>query len=153
MTPFNPRRKRFALVNVVIAPLVLALLLMPVAQRPAVASPDLHPPARSNPVNLHLDLDNTAATRVLAQEGAAQESDLDAPKTVEPKKPVDANTAGVKKEAPPEDPFAMVKDWPFWVIVGGVVVAGVTGYMLLRNSNQEPPCDTSKFPAGCFGSK
>jgi hypothetical protein len=153
MTPFNPRRKRLAVVNLVIAPLVLALLLVPVGRHVAVASPDLHPPARSNPVNLHLDLDNTAATRVLAQEGAAQESDTDAPKTVEPKKPVDPNTAGVKKEAPPEDRFAMVKDWPFWVIVGGVIIVGAAGYMLLRNSNQETPCDTGKFMAGCFGAR
>lgn len=153
MTPFNPRRKRLAVVNLVIAPLVLGLLLMPVAQRTAVASPDLHPPARSNPVNLHLDLDNTAATRVLAQEGAAQESDTDAPKSVEPKKPADPNTAGVKKEKAPEDPFAMVKDWPFWVIVGGVVLVGAAGYMLLRNSNQTPPCDSGKFDAGCFGAR
>lgn len=154
MTPFRPRRKRLAIVNLVIAPLVLGLLLVPLGQRVAVASPELHPPARSNPVNLHLDLDGSSATRVLAQapEGAAQESDADAPKTVEPKKPVDPNTAGVKKEKPPEDPFAIVKDWPFWVIVGGVIVVGAAGYMLLRNSNEVPPCGDA-FAGGCFGAR
>jgi hypothetical protein len=35
------------------------------------------------------------------------------------------------------------------VIVGGVVVAVAGGYMLLRNSNQEPPC-APQFSAGCF---
>jgi hypothetical protein len=156
MTPFRPRRKRLAVGNLVIAPLVLGLLLVPVGQRFAVASPELHPPARSNAVNLHLELDNSAATRVLAQDsvpsGAAQESDADMPKTVQPKKPVDPNTAAMKKEKPPEDPFAIVKDWPFWVIVGGVVLVGAAGYMLLRNSNDTPPCGMD-FAAGCFGAR
>jgi hypothetical protein len=141
-------------VNLVVAPLILGLLLVPVGQRIAMASPELHPPTRPNAVNLHLELDNASATRVLAQEGtgAAQESDADAPKTVEPKKPVDPNTAAMKKEKPPEDPFAMVKDWPFWVIVGGVLVGGAVTYMLLRNSNETPPCGDA-FNAGCFGAR
>lgn len=145
------------MVNLVVAPLVLGLLLAPIGQRVAMASPQLHPPARTNPAGLHLDLDNAAATRVLAQasavpEGAAQESDADSPKTVEPKKPVDPNTAAAKKEKPPEDPFAMLKDWPFWVIVGSVVLAGAGTYMLLRNSNETPPCGDA-FTAGCFGAR
>jgi len=152
MTPSRPRRNRLAVVNLVVAPLILGLLLVPVGQRVAMASPELHPPARPNAVNLHLDLDNASATRVLAQEGAAQESDADAPKTVEPKKPVDPNTAGMKKEKPPEDQFAMLKDWPFWVIVGGVLVGGAVTYMLLRNSNETPPCGDA-YTAGCFGAR
>jgi hypothetical protein len=145
-------------VNLVVAPLVLGMLLAPIGQRVAMASPELHPPARTTSVGLHLDLDNAAATRVLAQgsavpEGAAQESDADAPKTVEPKKPVDPNTAAAKKEKPPEDPLAMLKDWPFWVIVGGVLVAGAGTYMLLRNSNEGTPCDERAFNAGCFGAR
>lgn len=154
--PSRPRRKRLAVVNLVIAPVVAGLLLLPIVQRPALASPTLQPPGRPSTVNFHLNLDNASATRALAQEGAApegaaQESDGDMPKTVQPKKEADSgNAAAIKKEKAPEDPFAFVKDWPFWVIVGGVVLVGAAGYMLLRNSNDTGPCNAA-FDAGCFG--
>lgn len=154
MTPSRPRRKRLAVVNLVIAPVVAGLLLLPIVQRPALASPALQPSGRPSTVNFHLNLDNASATRVLAQEGAAQESDGDMPKTVEAKKKEadSGNAAAIKQEKPPEDPFAFVKDWPFWVIVGGVVLVGAAGYMLLRNSNDSGPCNAA-FTAGCFGAR
>jgi hypothetical protein len=145
-------RKRLA---IVIGPCALGLLLVPIGQRPVLASPELTPPAVVN-----LRLDRARATRVLADvTGAAQEDDPDKPRSMEeqaagpahkPGKPgADAN---VKKEAPPHDSFAFVKDWPFWVIVGGVVLVGVAGYVLLRNSNQDGPC-APQFNAGCFGTR
>jgi hypothetical protein len=58
-----------------------------------------------------------------------------------------------KKPPPPAsgDSFAFVKDWPFWVIVGGVVVASAATYMIVRNSNQPHSCLGDTFPGGCHG--
>lgn len=106
----------------------------------------------SNAVDLWLN--PSAATRVMADlSGAAQESDTEKPKSMDdqakPVAPPPGSAAAVKKEAPPPDSMAFLKDWPFWVIVGGVVVAAVGGYMLLRNSNDKAPC-APQFTAGCF---
>jgi hypothetical protein len=154
MTPSLPLRKRLA---IVIGPCVLSLLLVPLGQHAVFASPELTPPTRPAAVNLRLD--GARATRVLADlSGAAQEDDPDKPRSMEEqanapsRKAAPGTSAAVKKEAPPPDSFAFVKDWPFWVIVGGVLVAGVAGFVLLRNSNQDGPC-APQFNAGCFGDR
>jgi hypothetical protein len=151
MTSSRHQRKRLA---VAVGPCVLGLLLVPLSQHPALASAELHPPAHTAQVNLGLD--QTTATRVLAElSGASQESDSEKPKSMESQnkpEPAPGSASAVKKEAAPEDPFAFLKDWPFWVIVGGVAIAAGGTYMLLRNSNQKPACDMSRFNAGCFGS-
>lgn len=148
MTPSRPQRKRLA---VVIGPCILALFLAPIVERPAVASPsvDVGTPEHAA-VNLRLT--QRSAVRVIADlSGAAQEPDAEKPKSMEEQAALKAkaSAAAAKKEPPPPDPFAILKDWPFWVIVGGVVIAGVGGYMLLRNSNEKAPCD-ARFTAGCF---
>ncbi|MBC8133722.1 MAG: hypothetical protein H7X95_12130 [Deltaproteobacteria bacterium] len=154
MTPSRPQRIRFA---AVVPPIVLGLLLLPLGQRPVAASPTVSAEvnSQSRPGSLNLRLNQGAATRVFAElSGAAQESDTEKPKPMEGQgaatDPASPQAAAVKKAPPPpEDKFAFVKDWPFWVIVGGVVIAGVGGYMLLRNSNQDAPC-APQFNAGCF---
>lgn len=151
MTPSRPKRNWFA---AVIAPCVLGMLLVPLGQHPVVASsPGADIGARPGAGAVNLRLTPGSATRVMAElSGAAQESDGQNPKSMEAQAappPVVPNAAGVKKEAPPPDQFGFLKDWPFWVIVGGVVVAGIGGYMLLHNSNQKAPC-APQFNAGCF---
>ncbi len=151
MPAMTTRKKRFA---VVIGPCVLGLLLVPIAQRSALASPEVHPPSGAAGVNLRLE--RAGATRVLAElSGASQEGDSEKPKSMEAQantEPAPGAAAAVKKEAPPPDPYAFVKDWPFWVIVGGVVIAGAATYMLLRNSNEQGPCSPT-FNGGCFGER
>lgn len=174
MTPSSPKRNGFAPVGIgpvrsefgrrlatvrsvaVVGACVLGLLLVPLGRHPAVAStpPELGSQPRGRAAAVTLRLTPGAATRVLAElSGAAQESDAEKPKSMEEQTappPVAAGSAArAKKEAVPPDQFAFLKDWPFWVIVGGVVVAGVGGYMLLRNSNQTAPC-APQFTAGCF---
>ena len=51
-----------------------------------------------------------------------------------------------------DDTFAFVKDWPFWAIVGGVVVVGASVYMINRNNSQDTGCPVV-YNAGCFGAK
>ena len=151
MTPCRPLRKRLVFV---IGPCVLGLLLVPLGQHPAGASPSDISTARARNGAVNLGLNLGSATRVMAElSGAAQESDHEKPKSMDeqaaPTQPPPTAAAAAKKAAPPPEPFAFVKDWPFWVIVGGVVIAGVGGYMLLHNSNQKAPC-APQFTAGCF---
>ena len=123
---------------------------MPLSHGQALASPDLHPAGRPAEVNLRLD--HATATRLLSElEGAAQEADRDQPRSMEEQAAPKATAA--KKAPPPEDKFAFVKDWPFWVIVGGVLVAGVGAVILFQNSNKKAPCDMTTFTSGCFGSR
>jgi hypothetical protein len=133
---------------------VLGLLLVPIAQHPALASSEEYHLSGSPAVNLRLD--RTGATRVMADlSGGAQESDTEKPKSMEAQastEPAAGTASAVKKEAPPPDQFAFLKDWPFWVIVGGVVIAGAATYMLLSNSNEQGPC-APKFSGGCFGER
>jgi hypothetical protein len=135
---------------------MVGLLLVPLSQHPVMASPNLHP-LEQPAGQLNLRLEPASAKRVLADlSGAAQEDDREKPKSMDEQAvppPAPGSAAAVKKAPPPpDDPFAIVKDWPFWVIVGGVVVVGVAGYMLLRNSNQEGPCAPA-FAAGCYGKR
>jgi uncharacterized membrane protein len=137
---------------VVIGPCILGVFLAPIVERTAAASPSTEVAERAAAVDLRLT--QRSVVRVLADlSGAAQEADAEKPKSMEEQAAGKAKpaAAAVKKEAPPPDPYAFVKDWPFWVIVGGVVIAGVGGYMLLRNSNDKAPCD-ARFTAGCFPS-
>jgi hypothetical protein len=117
-----------------------------------MASPEVHPPAGAAGVNLRLD--RAGATRVMAELGGGQASDTEKPKSMDEKatEPAPGSASAVKKEAPPPDPYGFLKDWPFWVIVGGVVIAGAATYMLLRNSNEQGPC-APQFSGGCFGER
>lgn len=150
MTPSRAKRKRFA---AVIGPCVLGLLLVPLAPHRAGASPRGDIGAEARPAAVNLRLNQGAATRVMAElSGSAQESDTEKPKPMGEDPAATqppAQAAAVKKEAPPPDKFGFVKEWPFWVIVGGVVIASIGGYMLLRNSNQKAPC-SADFNAGCY---
>ena len=147
MTPSRPKNGRLAVM--VVGLCAIGLILMPLTQGRALASPDLHPVRR--PADVNLRLDHNGATRVLSElEGAAQEADPDQPKSMEAQA---APKAAKKAPPPPEDKLAFLKDWPFWVIVGGVLVAGVGGYMLFSNANEKPACDMTTFTAGCFGSR
>jgi hypothetical protein len=110
----------------------------------------------AEPVSLTLD-PATGMRLAMAEDGASQEADTEKPKPMdEPKITVTKVTgdgseaAAKKKSGPKKDSFAFVKDWPFWVIVGGVVVAGVAVFMIYRNANQPEPCG-SRFTSGCFG--
>jgi len=157
MTPPRPLSKRLA---AAIVPVLVGVLSVALVQRPVLATSDVQPAGRSSAVNLNLD--RAAATRVMADlsggtpTGAAQEEDKEKPRSMDEQSTMEPGKKAaptVKKEAPPpEDKMAFVKDWPFWVIVGGVVIAGAAGYMLLRNSNQESPC-APQFHGNCFGAR
>jgi len=154
--PTNPPRMKRKWLAAVIGPCVLGLFLVPLGTRVALGSNTSEGSPRSTeaaPAVLNLRLNQSGATRVLAElGGASQEEDKEKPRSMDAPAPPPKsarNAAAVKKEAPPPDRFAFVKDWPFWVIVGGVVLAGVGGYMLLHNSNDKAPC-APQFNAGCF---
>ena len=148
MTSPRPKNRRLA---VVVGLCVMGLILVPMARTQALASPNLRP---SRPSELNLRLDQTTATRVLSElEGSAQESDTEKPRSMDAPAVRKKSANAPAKAPPPEDKFAFVKDWPFWVIVGGVVLAGVGGYMLWNNSNQKAPCDMTSFVLGCQGSR
>jgi len=149
MTQSRPRRRWF--VSSLAACSIVCLALSTSAD-PALASPALGPLSRPAEVNLRID--PSAATRVLAaDEGASQEPDAEKPKAMDDQaSAAAAKAAGPKKPEAPEDKFAFAKDWPFWVIVGGVVVAGAATFMLVRNANDTPPCG-ARYTAGCFGAR
>jgi uncharacterized membrane protein len=133
----------------------IACLALSTSANPALASPALGALSRTAEVNLRID--PSAATRVLAaDEGASQEPDAEKPKAMDDQaSAAAAKAAGPKKAGAaeaPEDKFAFAKDWPFWVIVGGVVVAGAATFMLVRNANDTPPCG-ARYTAGCFGAR
>ena len=135
------------------------LLAVLVAQGSAWASPGAFEPlstATGAGSNLNLGLDGRTAGRLLAD---ARASDDETPKAMD--KPDDVKLTVLKGDdakrasAPPDpgkkDSFAFVKDWPFWVIVGGVIVAGAATYMLVQNSNQKHTCLLDTFSGGCHG--
>jgi hypothetical protein len=149
MTSPRPKNRRLA---VVVALCVVGLILVPMARTQALASPNLRPPPRSSAVDLRLD--QTTATRVLADlEGAAQANDAEKPRSMDAPAVTKRSAHPPVAAPPPQDKFAFLKDWPFWVIVGGVVLAGVGGFVLWNNSNQKPACDMTTFALGCRGSR
>jgi hypothetical protein len=143
-------------------------LLVAVGAAPALATPSVEAAgARSSDApaldrRVDLRLDGRAAGRLLADTKEADGTGGD-DKSKADEKPGDKGDDGVKmtvtKGAPPaakptgsEDTFAFVKDWPFWAIVGGVVIVGASVYMINRNSSQDRSCP-SVYNAGCFGAK
>lgn len=147
---------------VVVAACAVGVALAPFAQGRAYASPPAgpdrtDPTSVSRAVDLRLGWDGArrVAMADVGEEGAAQEGDAEKPRdmhtssTQPPPQPA-ATTA--TKAPPPNDPYAFLKDWPFWVIAGGVVIAGVAGYMIYANANQESPC-SPRFDQGCFGER
>jgi len=133
----------------------VGLLLMLITATTAEASPDARAFA---PGALDLRLDGPTARRLLAE---SQEADTEKQKTDEDRAESDKMKVTVTKVAPGEkgpaappsgepDKLAFLKDWPFWVIVGGVVIAGVATYMIVQNSSSKHPC-SAMFDAGCFG--
>ena len=57
---------------------------------------------------------------------------------------------GEKKKEPSGDSTAFLKDWPFWAIVGGVILAGAATFMIVENHNQKHACG-AVYDGGCFG--
>jgi hypothetical protein len=141
----------------------LGLATLLIAQTPALASPGVFEPLSApSGTKLNLGLDSRAAGRLLAEskpEGAGGVTDDEKPKSPEKSDEVKLTVlkgSDAKRPAEPSssgDSFAFVKDWPFWVIVGGVVVAGAATYMIVRNSNQGHACLADTYNAGCFGAK
>jgi len=137
---------------------VVGMLSLPLS--PAMASPmgaTANPP-RAGQVNLGIDSSTAArvlrpsATRVVAaEEGASQEADTEKPKAMDDQAAT-AKAKSAPKAAEPEDPYAFLKDWPFWVIVGGAVIAGAATYMLVKNANDVAPCG-ARYTSGCFGAR
>lgn len=153
MTSSKTKRRRHAAKAVgATGVCAVGLLLTLLIQTPLAASPDLRPPARAGEVNLRLD--GATAVRLLAEE---QTEDTEKPKSDEMK--ITVTKAGPNDPKPAaaasgeKDSLAFLKDWPFWVIVGGVIVGGIATYMIIRNSNQKPGCDTNMFDGGCHGAQ
>lgn len=130
---------------------LVAVLVFATTPRVVLASPWLGAGPAPAPAPLNLRVDPSAARRILAvDEGASQENDTEKPKAMEDQ--AAPKPTGKPVAAAPESKFAFVKDWPFWVIVGGVVVASVATYMLVKNANDTPPCG-ARYTAGCFGAR
>jgi hypothetical protein len=140
----------------------IGLLALFIAQAPVWASPGVFEPLSGGTGSkVNLGLDSRMAGRLLADskglEGGGA-ADTETPKAMDKPDEVKLTVtkgSDIKRPAEPEkkDSFAFVKDWPFWVIVGGVVVAGAATYMIVRNSNQPHACLADTFNAGCFGAK
>lgn len=138
---------------------VLAALL---TATPAHATP-ADTTAATPAVNLRLD--GRAAGRLLAasdsdslEGGGEKASDAkgeggeSAGKSDEMKLTVTRGNGQKKKAADSGDSLAFLKDWPFWAIVGGVVLAGAATFMIVENHNQKHACG-AVYDAGCFGAK
>jgi hypothetical protein len=133
---------------------------------PAWASPALEAPASVPARAVNLRLDSRTAGRLLAESGSGASSTEDdsggdksktgdnaGEKSDEPKLTVTkADKAAKKPAADSGDNLAFLKDWPFWAIVGGVVIAGAATYMIVQNHNQKHAC-SAIYDAGCFGAK
>lgn len=133
---------------------------------PAWASPGSESPANPAVGGVNLRLDSRTARRLLAETGSGASPNGDAAgsdktradetageKTDEPKLTVTTADKAAKKPSPgSEDSLAFLKDWPFWAIVGGVVIVGAATYMIVQNHNQKHAC-SAIYDAGCFGAK
>jgi hypothetical protein len=151
----NPSRPKTGLVA---AGCILALLVA-FTPRLAMAAPARQGNTTVRAINLHLDAE--AARVALAESGAAQEADSEKPRSMDTPAPPATATDGTgatssvaaqPRPAGKPDKFGFVKEWPFWVIVGGVLIAGIATYMIVRNSNTEAPC-ADRFNGGCWGSR
>jgi len=140
----------------VTAGLLVALL----AAAPAHATP-ADATAAKPAVNLRLD--GRVAGRLLAasdtdsleggeKTGDAKEGAEGAGKSDDMKLTVTRGDGQKKKPADSGDSLAFLKDWPFWAIVGGVVLAGAATFMIVENHNQKHACG-AVYDAGCFGAK
>jgi len=134
------------------------LLAAMLATTPAYATP-ADATAATPAVNLRLD--GRAAGRLLAAgdsdslEGgdkASGEAGEGAAKSDEVKLTVTRGDGQKKKPADSGDSLAFLKDWPFWAIVGGVVLAGAATFMIVENHNQKHACG-AVYDGGCFGAK
>jgi len=138
---------------------LLGALLCPA---PAWATPaEVTSTAPATPA-LNLRLDGRVAGRLLA---ASDSDSIEGDKTSDAK--AEGDTAGKsddmkltvtrgdgqrKKSADSGDSMAFLKDWPFWAIVGGVVLAGAATFMIVENHNQKHACG-AVYDGGCFGAK
>lgn len=143
-----------------------ALLAAMLASAPAWATPAQAPSstAPGTPA-VNLRLDGRAAGRLLAAsdsdslEGggdkapdAKAEGGENAGKSDDMKLTVTRGDGQKKKPADSGDSLAFLKDWPFWAIVGGVVLAGAATFMIVENHNQKHACG-AVYDGGCFGAK
>jgi hypothetical protein len=112
----------------------------------------------ASPASPNLGLDARSAVRLLAEaDGKASEAPADDAKPAD--KSSETKLTGTKGgDAPKQaaagqnDTFAVVKDWPFWAIVGSVIIVGASVYMIDGKGNQEHSCP-GVYNAGCFGAK
>lgn len=141
---------------------LLAALL---ASAPAWATPAQGVASAPGTSAVNLRLDGRAAGRLLAAsdsdnlEGggdkaadAKAEGGENAGKSDDVKLTVTRGDGQKKKAADSGDSLAFLKDWPFWAIVGGVVLAGAATFMIVENHNQKHACG-AVYDAGCFGAK
>src|SRR3569623_1141416 len=83
---------------------------------------------------------------------ASGEAGEGAAKSDEVKLTVTRGDGQKKKPADSGDSLAFLKDWPFWAIVGGVVLAGAATFMIVENHNQKHACG-AVYDGCCFGAK
>ena len=140
------------------------LLVALLAAAPAWATPAADAPSASRTVNLRLD--GSAAGRSLAAADSDADSSLTGGekasdetakgegggKSDDLKLTVTRGDGQKKKAADSGDSMAFLKDWPFWAIVGGVVLAGAATFMIVENHNQKHACG-AVYDGGCFGAK
>jgi len=141
-----------------------ALLAALLVSAPAWAAPaEVTATAPATPA-LNLRLDGRSAGRLLAAsdsdslEGGgdkapdAKAEGGEAGKSDDLKLTVTRGDGQKRKSADSGDSLAFLKDWPFWAIVGGVVLAGAATFMIVENHNQKHACG-AVYDAGCFGAK
>jgi hypothetical protein len=142
----------------------VGLLATVLVAAPAWATPASGEPAAAPSSNVNLRLDGRAAGRLLADSDSSLEGDkvsddktkaddkAGGEKPDEMKLTVTKGGAAKPKAAGSDDSLAFLKDWPFWAIVGGVIIVGAATFMIVENHNQKHPC-SSMYDAGCFGAK
>lgn len=132
------------MVGVVLLPLraqVLATPLGPLEGRAPASSAELH-------------LSESAAARIALGD---QEGDTEKPKAMKTSNDEAAEAAARqnqprKQAAEPGSTWDFLKDWPFWVIVGGVAVVAVGSIVIYKNTRPDDSCPALDT-AGCYGGK
>ena len=100
-----------------------------------------------------LHLSESAAARIALGD---QEGDTEKPKAMKTSSDEATEAAArqnqTRKQATPDSTWDFLKDWPFWVIVGGVAVVAVGSIIIYKNTRPDDSCPALDT-AGCYGGK
>src|SRR3954452_1523893 len=111
---------------------VAGVVLLPLRAQVYASPGNAEHPVTASSVDLHLA--PNAAARIAMQEGDTEKPH--SMKTAEDE-PAPSTVVAPKKTAAAGDTFGFVKEWPFWAIVGGVLVATVGVVVIYKNSHSD----------------